>query len=198
MATTKKTPTDNPFTTEEHSAAEQATAEFREGSQHAQHEVFGAASQAAESTQSVARDAFKTTTDLSVELWERNVALASRFVPAYVDSYERTVKSFSSLWEQAGQSARSTGDAAQAVRSASAPFAQAAEAVAEIPQAVGTALTQAAKAVAQVPRTLGESVSGPLPQTLPDLAKSQAAFLRDAAEASAAAVRQGVRSKDAN
>lgn len=140
--------------------------------------------------EAVGKHNVEAVTELSRRVWERNVELAVSLVPAYLDAYERTAKSFSALYRQTGQAAGQIGE-----RSTSAPrlvgeaVAEAGQAAAKLPQVVGETLTQAAVAASRVPQVVGDAISGQVPQSVPGFFGAQADLIRENAEATVAAAR---------
>jgi hypothetical protein len=140
--------------------------------------------------EAVAKDNVEAVTELTRRVWERNLELAVRLLPAYIDAYERTAKSFSALYRQGGQAAGQVGASSSAPRLVGEAVAEAGQAAGKLPQVVGQTLAEAAIAASRVPQVLGEAISGQLPQSLPGFFGAQADLIRESAEATATATRQ--------
>jgi hypothetical protein len=139
----------------------------------------------------VAKDNVEAATELTRRMWERNIELAVSLVPAYLDAYERTAKSFGAFYRQTGEAAGRIGQSyTSAPRAVGEVLVKAGRAAGEVPQALGEKLSQVATEVSRVPEVVGASVSGQVPQSIPGLVDAQADLIRETAEATVSAARQ--------
>ena len=127
------------------------------------------------------KEKVEATSQLTRELIERNTELAMQMAPAIFEGYERALRSFATLYEQAGQQmGQMTGAMAQGPASAAESMTQAAQSLSQIPAQVGQTISQAGQSASQVPQAGVTQVN--LPESVAALATAQAAFMRDVAE----------------
>lgn len=139
-----------------------------------------AGADAASAARDAAKENVRTTSDLTRDLIERNTELAVQMAPAFFEGYERSLRSFASLYEQAGQQMTQAVQAmSQGPQSASQGITEAAKTLSGIPGSVGQAMTQAGQHAAQ-----GSGASGgtDLQKSMAALTNAQASFMRDVAE----------------
>ncbi len=139
-----------------------------------------AGADAAAAARDAAKENVQATSDLTRDLIERNTELAMQMAPAFFEGYERSLRSFASLYEQAGQQMTQAVQAmAQAPRSATEGMTEAAKTLSGIPGSVGQALTQAGEQAAQASSSSG---GADLQKSMAALTNAQASFMRDVAE----------------
>jgi hypothetical protein len=173
-------------------AADAHAAEKKDDAKEQARQIRHAAEVDARATvEAVAKDNVQAASELTQRVWERNIELAVSLVPAYVDAYERTAKSFSALYRQTGETAGELGERSTVTpRSVGEALVQAGQAASQLPQAVGETLSEVAAAISRVPEALSGSFNGQVPPSLPALFEAQADLIRETAEATASATRQ--------
>jgi hypothetical protein len=135
----------------------------------------------AEAMGEATRESMEKSSQLTRELIERNSELAMQVAPVVFEGYERALRSFAALYEQAGQQ---MSQVTSAVGGTSAQVAEsmtkAAQSLSQIPAQVGQSMAEAGQSASQVAQqSVGQ---GDLPQSVAALATAQATFMRDVAE----------------
>ncbi len=160
-----------------------ADAQAREARDAAEHDVQTTVA-------AVAKEDVRSATELTRQVWERNVELAVSLAPAYLDAYERAVKSFGAVHRQTGRSLAQVGEGVTDVpRPVGDVLVQAGEAAAQLPQVIGQSFTAWATAMSRLPEAMLATTGAQVPQTLPALVDAQADAVEQTAEATATAAR---------
>ena len=128
-----------------------------------------------------AKENVQATSELTRDLIERNTELAMQMAPAFFEGYERSLRSFASLYEQAGQQmTQAVQSMTQGPQSATQGMSEAAKTLSEIPASVGQAMTQAGQQVSQASGSGGGGAD--LQKSMAALTNAQASFMRDVAD----------------
>jgi hypothetical protein len=138
----------------------------------------------------VSKEDVRDATELTRQVWERNIELAVSLAPAYLDAYERAAKSFGNLHRQTGQTVAQVGEGVTgAPRPVGEVLVQANQAAAQLPQVIGESLTAWANALGRLPEAMLSTTGAQVPQAIPALADAQAKLVDETVEAAATAAR---------